>query len=140
LIDAQTDDPLEAYMTTTFKSYQDLAVWKRAMKLTKEVYQVTRSFPSDERFGLTNQIRRAAVSIPSNLAEGHARAGAPEFARFISISMGSVADLETQLMLARELEYGDPEALEKTLHDLNEIGKMLRGLAKAFKCEGGVED
>lgn len=127
-------------MTTTFKSYQDLAVWKRAMKLTKEVYQVTRSFPSDERFGLTNQIRRAAVSIPSNLAEGHARAGAPEFARFISISMGSVADLETQLMLARELEYGDPEALEKTLHDLNEIGKMLRGLAKAFKCEGGVED
>jgi four helix bundle protein len=120
-------------MTTTFKSYQDLAVWKRAMKLTKEVYQVTRSFPSDERFGLTNQIRRAAVSIPSNLAEGHARAGAAEFARFISISMGSVAELETQLLLAGELEYGDPEALEKTLHDLNEIGKMLRGLAKAIQ-------
>ena len=120
-------------MTTTFKSYQDLAVWKRAMKLTKEVYQVTRNFPADERFGLTNQIRRAAVSIPSNLAEGHARAGAAEFARFISISMGSVAELETQLMLARELEYGDPEALEKTLQDLNEIGKMLRGLAKAIQ-------
>jgi four helix bundle protein len=120
-------------MTTTFKTYQDLAVWKRAMKLTKEVYQVTRSFPSDDRFGLTNQIRRAAVSIPSNLAEGHARVGAAEFARFISISMGSVAELETQLLLARELEYGDPEALEKTLHDLNEIGKMLRGLAKAIQ-------
>jgi len=103
------------------------------MKLTKEVYQVTRNFPADERFGLTNQIRRAAVSIPSNLAEGHARAGAAEFARFISISMGSVAELETQLMLARELEYGDPEALEKTLQDLNEIGKMLRGLAKAIQ-------
>ena len=120
-------------MIESFRSYRDLAVWKRAMKLTREIYGLTKTFPSDERFGLTNQIRRAAVSIPSNLAEGHARAGAAEFGRFISISMGSVAELETQLILARELTYADAEVVEKALEELDEIGKMLRGLAKAIQ-------
>lgn len=73
---------------TTFKNYRDLEVWQRAMRLVKRIYEATQKFPTDERFGLTNQMRRAAVSVPSNLAEGHARFGAGEFSRFLSITMG----------------------------------------------------
>ena len=90
-------------MSTTFKSYRDLEVWQRSMQLAKRIYQVTQKFPTDERFGLTNQLRRASVSVPSNLAEGHARFGAGEFSRFISIAMGSVAEIETQVLLSTEL-------------------------------------
>ena len=119
-------------MSKTFKSYRDLEVWKRAMKLAKRIYRVTSRFPADERFGLTNQIRRAAVSIPSNLAEGHARSGPAEFGRFISIAMGSVAEVETQLLLAVDLNYTDQEATAPILEELDVIGKMLRGLSKSI--------
>ena len=119
-------------MTRSFKSYRDLEVWKRAMKLVKRIYQVTSRFPAEERFGLTNQIRRAAVSIPSNLAEGHARSGAAEFSRFISISMGSVAEVETQVLLSVDLSYSNGEQATEILTELDEIGKMLRGLSKSI--------
>lgn len=119
-------------MIRLFKSYRDLEVWKRAMKLVKRIYQLTAKFPSDERFGLTNQIRRASVSIPSNLAEGHARSGAAEFSRFISISMGSVAELETQILLSADLKYSDSESADEILTELDEIGKMLRGLSRSI--------
>lgn len=119
-------------MIRPFKSYRDLEVWKRAMKLAKRIYQVTGKFPADERFGLTNQIRRAAVSIPSNLAEGHARSGAAEFSRFISIAMGSLAELETQIILSADLSYLDDEPANEILTELDEIGKMLRGLSKSI--------
>lgn len=92
-------------MTNNVRSYQDLEVWQKSMALAKGVYRATRSFPVEERFGLVNQMRRAAVSIPSNLAEGHTRTGANEFRRFISIAMGSAAELETQVTLSYELEY-----------------------------------
>ena len=103
-------------MTTTFKSYRDLEVWKKSMRLAKRIYQITQRFPSEERFGLTNQLRRAAVSVPSNLAEGHARFGPGEFSRFLSITMGSVAELETQILLSNDA-----------------VGRMLRGLAKSIE-------
>ncbi len=119
-------------MNTTFKSYRDLEVWQRSMQLAKRIYQVTRSFPNDERFGLTNQLRRASVSIPSNLAEGHARFGSGEFSRFISIAMGSVAEIETQILLSTELGYLRTELSSELMADLETIGKMLRGLAKAI--------
>ncbi len=119
-------------MNTTFKSYRDLEVWQRSMQLAKRIYQVTRSFPNDERFGLTNQLRRASVSVPSNLAEGHARFGAGEFSRFISIAMGSVAEIETQILLSTELGYLRTELSSELMTDLETIGKMLRGLAKAI--------
>jgi four helix bundle protein len=96
---------VEKKSESTFKSYRDLEVWQKAMALTKNIYQVTSSFPSEERFGLVNQMRRAAVSIPSNLAEGHARAGVGEFRYFVSIAMGSTAELETQVLLSAELGY-----------------------------------
>lgn len=119
-------------MNTTFKSYRDLDVWQRSMRLAKRIYQVIQKFPGDERFGLTNQLRRAAVSVPSNLAGGHARFGSGEFSRFISITMGSVAELETQILLSSELDLG-PELASKVLAELDAIGKMLRGLAKAIE-------
>jgi|KBSSwiStaDraftv2_1062776.scaffolds.fasta_scaffold751091_1 four helix bundle protein len=120
-------------MNATFKSYRDLEVWQRSMRLAKRIYQVTQKFPRDERFGLTNQLRRAAVSVPSNLAEGHARFGSGEFSRFISITMGSVAELETQILLSRELGYVDAAVAEDVLGELDGIGKMLRGLAKSIQ-------
>jgi four helix bundle protein len=118
--------------TTTFKSYRDLEVWQKSMLLAKRIYQITQRFSTEERFGLTNQLRRASVSVPSNLAEGHARFGAGEFARFISIAMGSVAEIETQLLLSADLGYVESEASVQLLEELETIGKMLRGLAKAI--------
>jgi len=119
-------------MSKIFKSYQDLEVWQKALMLAKMLYQATASFPSQERFGLVNQMRRAAVSIPSNIAEGHARASTLEFQRFISIAMGSVAELETQVILSHELEYLADEAQQVLLKELDDIGKMLRGLHRSL--------
>ena len=119
-------------MGAAFKSYRDLEVWQRSMQLAKRIYQVTQSFPNDERFGLTNQLRRASVSVPSNLAGGHARFGAGEFSRFISIAMGSVAEIETQILLSTELGYVKAGLSSELMVDLETIGKMLRGLAKAI--------
>jgi four helix bundle protein len=82
------------------KSYEDLDVWQEAMALVEVAYGVSSSFPSDERFGLTSQLRRAVVSVPSNIAEGHARASTRDFLRFPSISMGSLAETRTQLLIA----------------------------------------
>jgi four helix bundle protein len=118
---------------TTFKSYRDLEVWKKAMRLAKRIYQVTQKFPREERFGLTSQLRRAAVFVPSNLAEGHARFGAGEFSRFLSIAMGSVAELETQILLSHELGYIKEALTLELLAELDVIGKMLRGLAKSIE-------
>ena len=120
-------------MNTTFKSYRDLEVWQKSMRLAKRVYQITQKFPSDERFGLTNQLCRAAVSVPSNLAEGHARFGSGEFSRFISITMGSVAEIETQILLSNDLGYITSEITQEVLGELDAIGKMLRGFAKSIQ-------
>src|SRR6266404_9789791 len=87
------------------KSYKDLLVWQKGITLVKEVYQLTRTFPDAEKFGLTSQMRRAAVSIPSNIAEGQARHTRREFIQFLSHSEGSVAELETQVILCVELGY-----------------------------------
>jgi len=123
---------MEANMSKLFKSYRDLEVWRKAMELAKRIYQITSKFPGDERFGLTNQLRRAAVSIPSNLAEGHSRSGPGDFSRFISISMGSVAEVETQVILSSELGYLAVETSSEVLSDLDVLGKMLRGLSKSI--------
>lgn len=118
---------------TTFKSYRDLEVWKKAMRLAKRIYQVTQKFPTEERFGLTNQLRRAVVSVPSNLAEGHARSGPGDFSRFISIAMGSGAEAETQVLLSSALGYMNDALAQELLAELDVIGKMLRGLAKSIE-------
>jgi len=119
-------------MKESFRSYRDLEVWQRGMALAKRIYETTANFPAGERFGLTNQIRRAVVSIPSNLAEGHARSGTAEFLHFISISMGSVAELETQILLSADLGYLCKDTGNDLLAQLDTIGKMLRGLGKSL--------
>src|SRR6266581_3790487 len=110
--------------------YRDLIVWQKAVALVKRVYQVTSAFPSDERFGLISQMRRAAVSIPSNIAEGQARHTTGEFVQFISHAEGSVAELDTQLILSIELKLCGDVGAEPTFALINEIRRMLNVLRR----------
>jgi len=114
-------------------SYRDLKVWQLSMRLVEEVYVLTGQFPKSEVFGLSSQLQRAAVSVPSNIAEGHARDSTKEYLRFISISQGSLAELETQLYLAQRLNYIAENCLTKILEISGEVGRMLRGLQKNLK-------
>lgn len=113
-----------------FKSYRDLQVWSLGMKIAKTIYQITEYFPKNEVYGLTNQLRRAAVSVPSNIAEGHVRS-TKEFIHFLTIALGSVAEIETQIELSEMLGFvkTDISDLKKELDD---IGKMIRGLQKSL--------
>ena len=110
------------------QSYKDLIVWQKSMDLVERIYQVSNLFPKEETYGLTNQLRRAAVSIPSNIAEGHARSSTQEFHRFLSIARGSLAEVETQLLIAQRLGYLSAEDLSSILNLHIEINKMTNGL------------
>ena len=115
------------------RSYRDLEVWKLSIDFVKKVYQITHNFPASEKFGLINQIRRAAVSIPSNIAEGQGRNSTKEFKQFLAISLGSLAELETQLIIAKEIEYLTQNGLEVLLTPLDRIRKMIKGLSKGIE-------
>jgi four helix bundle protein len=115
------------------RDFHKLDVWQKAHDLTVEVYQKTASFPRDEIYGLTNQIRRAAVSIPANISEGCGREGEPELARFLQIAMGSVSELSYELELARDLGYLIPEGYQPLADNLQEIGKMLNVLIQRIR-------
>lgn len=110
------------------KSYRDLVVWQKAMDLVTAVYRVTSGFPREEIYGLTSQLRRAAVSIPSNIAEGQGRYGAAEFRHFLRQANGSLMELETQLLIAERLQYITSEDARKLLGEAAEVGKILNGL------------
>ncbi|WP_454947557.1 four helix bundle protein [Capnocytophaga leadbetteri] len=114
------------------KSFEDLVVWKKSMVLTKEVYLLTRTFPDDERFLLTNQIRRAVISIPSNIAEGFGRHSDKDYLHFLYISRGSLYELKTQLYIARALAYL-PTKKNKVDELLLEVGKLLNGTIRKIK-------
>ena len=114
-------------------SYRDLIVWQKAMELTKQVYQMTLSFPQDEVYGLTSQIRRCAVSIPSNIAEGRGRNSDKEFIRFLNIALGSLYELQTQLELAQAFQYL-PSITEVDNRSI-EIKKMLNALINSKKSK-----
>ena len=107
------------------KHYKDLLVWQKGMALTKLVYLLTQKFPAEERYGLTSQLRRAAVSIPSNIAEGQARRGTTEFLQFLSITQGSLAELETQLLLSIDLSYCKQLEADSALKEIDELQKMI---------------
>ena len=110
------------------KSYKDLSVWQKAMHLVEECYRLTDAFPRNEEFGLKSQMRKAAVSIPSNVAEGNVRRSSNEYCRFLSFALGSSAELETQIELGRRLGLiPDEEAFQLT-EDCQEVGRMLNGL------------
>lgn len=110
-------------------NHKELDVWKESIELTKKIYNITKNFPKEELYGLTSQIRRASVSIPSNIAEGSARNSDKEFIQFLYVSLGSLAELETQLIISKEIEYNKylfEEEIEK-------IKKMILGLIKYLK-------
>lgn len=113
---------------TRIASYRGLDVWQLAMDIVIEIYRVTRAFPAEEKFGLTAQLRRAAVSIPSNIAEGHNRVGAAEFRRFVSIARGSVAEVETQIAVAVALGFIGADEIKSLSSQLDRLSKMLFGL------------
>jgi len=114
----------------SLRNHKDLTVWKRSFEMVIHLYKTTANFPKDELYGLTSQIRRAAVSIPSNIAEGAARSSRKEFIQFLYISLGSLSELETQILIAAELKY---LVLDELLSTIEEIRKMLLGLIKKLK-------
>lgn len=116
------------------KTHKDLDVWKEAMTLVKGIYRLTADFPKEETYGLVSQIRRAAVSIPSNIAEGAARNSNKEFIQFLYISLGSLAELETQLLLSKELGFLENEEIDGSIV---RIRKMLLGLIKHLRGKNG---
>jgi four helix bundle protein len=110
------------------KGHRDLVAWQKAMKLVSEIYRATRAFPKEEIYGLTAQLRRAAVSVPSNVAEGHGRTSRREFHQFVSQARGSLTEVETQLEIAEDLGYLDEAAAVDLLKKASEIARMLNGL------------
>src|SRR3954468_5542287 len=112
------------------QNYKDLVVWQKGIALAKAIYQLTSRFPSEEKFGLVSQMRRAAVSIPSNVAEGQARHTTGEFIQFISHAEGSTAELDTQLVVAVDLAFCDRESALPVYEALDEIRRMLNALRR----------
>lgn len=114
------------------RAHHNLEAWKRALALVKTVYTSTASFPKSELYGITSQMRRAAVSIPSNIAEGAARETTPEFLRFLYIARGSLAELETQILIATDLGYlKDAESLKANIY---QVSALLDGLIRSLKA------
>jgi four helix bundle protein len=115
------------------RDYRDLEVWRLAMDLVEAIYRLSREFPKTEEYRLTSQLLRAAVSIPANIAEGNARASRKDYARFVSIARGSLAETETLLMLARRIGLARPEAVDSVLGEADRVGRMLNGLHRSLE-------
>jgi four helix bundle protein len=114
-------------------NFKELKVWQESMKLAKEVFTVTKEFPIEEKFGLTSQIRRAIISIPSNIAEGTSRSSDKEFSRFLEIGLGSSFELETQLILSSDFEYLSQAHSSDLITSVNNVQRMLFGLKNKIK-------
>ncbi len=119
-------------MATKIKSFQDLEIWKRSMKLAEEIYNLTRAFPKDGIYGLTSQLRRSAVSIPSNMVEGFARFHNKEYRQFLYVSLGSCAELTTQLVIASRLQYAPEKIVDVMIDETEQISKMTMALIKCL--------
>jgi len=115
------------------RSYRDLIVWQKAMDLVTSIYNLTKRFPKDETYGLTNQMRRAAVSIPSNIAEGQGRDSTKEFLHHLSIAYGSLMEVETQILIAENLNYLNKDETKVILNNAAEIGRLINGLSRSLK-------
>ncbi len=115
------------------RPHQKLEVWKRAIGFVVTIYEETSGFPTEEKFGLTSQIRRAAVSVPANIAEGAARQSSKEFAHFLAIAQGSTSELETELLIAERLGFLGIESYKEMYGELNTIARMIVGLRQHLK-------
>jgi len=117
------------------RHYKELLVWQRAMELVTEVYQITVAFPADERFGLVSQLRRAAVSIPSNVAEGQGRSTKGEFKQFLGTARGSLFEVETQVMIARNLGMLSDVDATNLKESIGDVGRLLNGLIRSLATD-----
>ena len=113
--------------------YRELIAWQKSMALVTRVYALSKGFPNDERFGLTSQIRRAAVSVPSNIAEGQGRDSTKEFIHHLSIAYGSLMEVETQILIGRDLGYLENEAVSALLTESAEAGRIINGLMRSLR-------
>src|SRR6266498_315908 len=117
---------------TTIRSYRDLRVWQQSMDLAETIYQVTKTFPDTERYGLISQLRRAAVSVASNIAEGHARS-LGDYVRHLLVSSGSLSEMETQFIVSTRLGILPAAEAESLLQSCDQVGRMLGGLRKSLR-------
>jgi four helix bundle protein len=115
------------------RGYRDLIAWQKAMELAEATYAVSVDLPIEEKYGLTSQLRRAAVSVPSNISEGHGRSSPKDFARFIEHAMGSLFEVETQLMLSVRLKMLRAENVDRVLEQAAEVGRILNGLLRSLQ-------
>ncbi|MBD3903682.1 four helix bundle protein [Chryseobacterium sp. Ch-15] len=114
-------------------NFKELLVWQKSINFVTEIYELTNGFPKSEMYGLTSQIRRASISIPSNIAEGNSRRSVADYLQFLKISRGSSAEVETQLIIAQNLKFLNEEHYLKLNQDIIEISKMLNGLINSLK-------
>ena len=114
------------------KPHHRLDVWKRSLELVTKIYKVTALFPDEEKFGLVSQMRRAAVSIPSNIAEGAGRSSGKQFGYFLDIAQGSISELETQILISQNLKFLSSSQVKSLLHELGEISRMVFGLKRSL--------
>jgi len=117
------------------ESYRDLIVWQKAIDLVESVYNATQNWPRDETFGLTSQVRRAAESVPSNIAEGQGRFSTREFLHRLSIAYGSLLEVETQLIIAQRLGYADSKTTQSLLESSAEVGRTMNGLVNKLEAK-----
>ena len=122
------------------RPHEKLEVWSRAVEFVVTIYKATAEFPKEEKFGLTSQIRRAAVSVPANIAEGAARQSSKEFTHFLAIAQGSASELETELLIAERLGYFESDAHKKMYNELNTIARMIVGLSQHLKRKETMEN
>jgi four helix bundle protein len=115
------------------QSFRDLLAWQRSLQLSIAIYRLTQSFPREELYGLTSQIRRAAVSVPSNIAEVHGRLNTAEYRQFLGIARGSNFEVQTQLEIARALNFGNPKSIDEAESLSHETGKMIYGILQSIK-------
>ncbi|MCH8517810.1 MAG: four helix bundle protein [Cyclobacteriaceae bacterium] len=115
------------------RTHRDFEAWKKSVDFVASIYDFTKSFPKEETYGLSSQIRRSAVSIPSNIAEGAARKNDKEFIQFLYVALGSAAELETQLIISNKIQISDQGEINVLLESLEEISKMIFGLIKFLK-------
>jgi len=119
--------------SSKIESYRDLKVWQEAMNIAVYCYEITKEYPSEERYGMTSQIRRAATSIPANIAEGYGREYTAEYIQFLRIAQGSLKELETHLLLSIRVNLTTAEKVNSILKKTEEVGKMLRALIRALQ-------
>ena len=120
-------------MSEKLKSYKELKVWQRSYQLCLEIYKITKGFPDEEKYGLTSQLRRAAVSVPSNISEGYGRKTTPEYIQFLYIAYGSICEIETQILLSGDLGYISNGRLEMLNEGIREVERILKALIRSLE-------